>query len=55
MTPNADAQRARGLATWAGPAKQAFEVSKDYKLICGLSIGDASGQAVNQYNPDGAR
>jgi nitroreductase len=39
------------LATWAGPVKQAFAVPKDYKLICGLSIGYASGQAVNQYNP----
>jgi nitroreductase len=39
------------LATWAGPVKQAFEVPKDYKLICGLSIGYASGQAVNQFNP----
>lgn len=39
------------LATWAGPVKHAFEVPQDYKLICGLSIGYASGQAVNQYNP----
>jgi nitroreductase len=39
------------LATWAGPAKQAFAVPKDYKLICGLSIGYASGAPVNTYNP----
>jgi len=39
------------LATWAGPVKRAFDVPKDFKLICGLSIGYASGHAVNQYNP----
>jgi nitroreductase len=39
------------LATWAGPVKQAFEVPRDYKLICGLAIGYASGNAVNRFNP----
>lgn len=39
------------LATWAGPVKQAFDVPQNYKLICGLSIGYASGHAVNRYNP----
>jgi nitroreductase len=39
------------LATWAGPVKQAFAVPKDYKLICGLSIGYASDAPVNAYNP----
>jgi len=39
------------LATWAGPVKQAIKVPQDYKLICGLSIGYASGHAINQYNP----
>lgn len=39
------------LATWAGPVKRAFDVPKDYKLICGLSIGYASVHAVNQFNP----
>ena len=39
------------LATWAGPVKQAFDVPKDYKLICGLSIGYASDSPVNAYNP----
>ncbi len=39
------------LATWAGPVKQAFDVSKDYKLVCGLSIGYASDDPVNAYNP----
>jgi nitroreductase len=39
------------LATWAGPVKQAFDVPKDYKLICGLSIGYVSDASVNTYNP----
>jgi nitroreductase len=39
------------LATWAGPVRAAFEVPKGYKLICGVSIGYASGHRVNQYNP----
>lgn len=39
------------LATWGGPVRAAFDVPKDYKLICGVSIGYASDQAVNQYNP----
>lgn len=39
------------LATWAGPAKAAFAVPKDYKLICGLAIGYASDHPVNRFNP----
>jgi nitroreductase len=39
------------LATWAGPVKQAFAVPKDYKLLCGVSIGYASDAPVNAYNP----
>ena len=39
------------LATWAGPVKTAFDVPPHYKLLCGLSIGYASDQPVNQYNP----
>ncbi len=39
------------LATWGGPVREAFDVPKDYKLICGLSIGFASPHAVNDYNP----
>ena len=27
------------LAIWGGPVRQRFQVEKDYKLICGLSIG----------------
>jgi nitroreductase len=43
------------LATWAGPVRQAFDVPAGYKLIGGLSIGYASGHAVNQYNPGRAK
>ena len=39
------------LATWAGPVREAFDVPTAYKLIAGLSIGYASEQAINQYNP----
>ena len=39
------------LATWGGPVRAAFEVPADYKLICGLSLGYASSEAVNQFNP----
>lgn len=39
------------LATWAGPVRQAFDIPKDYKLICGVSIGYPSDHAVNGFNP----
>ncbi len=39
------------LATWAGPVRAAFDVPKDYKLICGVSLGYASAHPVNQYHP----
>lgn len=39
------------LATWAGPVRAAFDVPSDYKLICGISIGFPSPQAVNTFNP----
>ncbi len=39
------------LATWAGPLREAFEVPPRYKLICGISIGDASPHPVNRYSP----
>jgi nitroreductase len=39
------------LATWAGPVKRAFDVPRDYKLLCGLSIGYVSDSPVNAYNP----
>ena len=39
------------LATWGGPVRATFDVPKDYKLICGVSIGYASDRPVNRYNP----
>jgi nitroreductase len=39
------------LATWAGPVREAFEVPEDYNLICGISVGFASGHKVNAFNP----
>lgn len=39
------------LASWAGPAKRAFAVPDDFKLICGLSIGYASQDPVNAFDP----
>lgn len=39
------------LATWAGPVRLAFTVPADYKLICGMSIGYPSTNAVNTFNP----
>ena len=53
------AAQARGLATcaqgalasWAGPPKRAFAVPADFKFVCGLSIGYASPEPVNAFNP----
>ncbi len=39
------------LATWAAPVRAAFDVPRDYRLICGLSLGYASAHPVNGYNP----
>jgi nitroreductase len=39
------------LATWAGPPRRAFAVPRDFKLICGVSIGYASGHRVNRFDP----
>jgi nitroreductase len=39
------------LATWAGPVRAAFDVPKNYKLICGLSMGYGSPHPINKYNP----
>jgi len=40
------------LATWASPVKARFNVDKDYKLICGISLGYSSDHVVNGYRPD---
>ncbi len=39
------------LATWGGPVRAEFEIHKDYKLICGVSMGYASSHQVNQFTP----
>jgi nitroreductase len=39
------------LATWGSPVRAAFDVPAHYKLLCGVSIGYASGDKVNQFNP----
>ena len=39
------------LATWAGPVRDAFAIPGHYRLICGLSIGFASAQQINSFNP----
>ena len=39
------------LATWAGPVRDAFAIPRHYRLICGLSIGFASAQPINGFNP----
>jgi nitroreductase len=39
------------LATWAGPLREAFDIPSGYQLICGVSMGYASGHPVNQFNP----
>ena len=40
------------LATWKSPVLEEFEdIPKDYKLICGVSMGYASDHVVNSFNP----
>jgi nitroreductase len=39
------------LATWAGPVREGFTIPAHYRLICGLSIGFASGKPINSFSP----
>jgi len=39
------------LATWASPVRKQFNIDKDYKLICGLSLGYPTEHVVNNYQP----
>ncbi len=39
------------LATWGGPVRAAFDIPRHYKLICGISIGYASSNPVNSFEP----
>ena len=42
------------LATWKSPVLEEFEdIPKDYKLICGVSMGYASDHVVNSFNRAG--
>lgn len=40
------------LAIWAGPVKKHFEVPREYKLICGLSLGYPSNHKINDFRPE---
>lgn len=37
------------LAVWRAPLDAEFDIPKDYKLLCGLSLGYASDHPVNQF------
>ncbi len=39
------------LATWAGPVRSIFAIPRDYRLICGLSMGFPSQHPINGYEP----
>ncbi len=39
------------LALWRKPLDQYFDIPKEYKLLCGLSLGYASEHQVNSYSP----
>jgi len=39
------------LAVWASPVRHYFNIDKDYKLICGLSLGYPTEHEVNRFQP----
>lgn len=39
------------LALWRKPLEKHFEIPKDYKLLCGLSLGYATDSKVNNFRP----
>lgn len=39
------------LALWRAPLASRFDIPKDYKLLCGVSLGYASDHHVNEYRP----
>lgn len=39
------------LAQWRKPVAEQFDIPKDYKLLCGVSLGYASDHQVNSYQP----
>ena len=43
------------VAVWADPVRAAFEVPRQYALLCGVALGYPSDHPVNQYAPERAR
>jgi nitroreductase len=40
------------LATWKSPILEEFgDVPKDYKLVCGVSMGYPTDHVINNFNP----
>lgn len=39
------------LAVWGSPIRKRFNVEKEYKLLCGVSIGYPAEHIVNSYRP----
>lgn len=39
------------LAVWGSPIRKRFNIEKDYKLLCGVSIGYPDEHVVNSYRP----
>ncbi|HEX6888783.1 MAG TPA: nitroreductase family protein [Candidatus Nanopelagicales bacterium] len=39
------------LAIWAGPVRRAFDIPRQYQLICGVSLGYPSDHPVNAFRP----
>jgi nitroreductase len=40
------------LALWRSPVAARFEIPKQYKLLCGVSLGYPLDQPVNRFKPD---
>lgn len=40
------------LALWRAPLDKHFDIPKDYKLLCGISLGYASDHKVNTYQSE---
>jgi len=40
------------LGIWRSPLDKHFAIPKEYKLVCGLALGYAKAEPVNQYRPE---
>ena len=40
------------LAIWSTPVKKEFDVPKNYKLLCGIALGYASKEHVNDFRAE---